>query len=47
MVKDLESKMLEDQLRSFVLFSPEKRRLRGGLMAAYSLLMRGAEGQTL
>jgi len=32
----LQSKMYEEQLRSLVLFSLEKRRLRGGLMVAYS-----------
>jgi len=34
MGKDLESKLCEEQLRSLGLFSPERRRLRGGLMAA-------------
>ena len=30
MGKDLESKLCEEQLRSLGLFSPERRRLRGG-----------------
>ena len=41
MVKILHSKTYEEQLRSLGLFSLEKRRLRGGLMAACSSLMRG------
>ena len=36
MGKDLEGKVHEEQLRTFGLFGPEQRRLRGGLMAAYS-----------
>lgn len=32
-------------MRSLGLFSPEKGRLRGSLMAAYGFLMRGVEGQ--
>ena len=46
-VKGLEGKTYEEQLRSFGLFSPEKRRLRGGLMAACSFLTRGAVGKAL
>ena len=46
MVKGLEE-MYEERLRSLGLFSLENRRLRGGLMAACSFLMRGAEGQAL
>ena len=34
--KGLEDKMCEEWLRSCGLFSPEQRRLRGGLMVAYS-----------
>ena len=34
MGKDLEGKLCEEQLRSLGLFSPEQRRLRGGLMVA-------------
>lgn len=47
MLKFLEGKALGKQLRPLVLFSPEKRRLKRGLMAAYSFLTREAEGQTL
>ena len=47
MVKGLEGKMYEEQLKSLALFSPEQSRLRGGLMAACSSLTRGAEGQAL
>ena len=47
MVKALEGKMFEEQLRCLGLFSPEQSRLRGGLMAACSSLTRGAEGQAL
>ena len=42
MVKGLEAKTYRDQLRSPDLFSPEKRRLMGGLMATYSFLAMGA-----
>jgi len=34
MEKGLEGKMYEDKLRFFGLFSPERKRLREGLMAA-------------
>ena len=44
MTEDLESKRYEKQLRSLGLFSPEQRRLRGGLMAACSS-SQGVEGQ--
>jgi len=47
MVKGLEGKMCEEQLRPLGLLSPEQSRLRGGLMAACSSLTRGAEGQAL
>ena len=47
MVKGLEQKMCEERLRCLGLFSPEQSRPRGGLMAACSFLMRGAEGQAL
>ena len=40
-------KTYEECLRSLGLFSLEQGRLRGGLMVAWSSLMRGAEGQAL
>lgn len=47
MVKGLVGKRCEEQLKSLGLFSREKRRLRGGLLAALSFLRRGVEGQAL
>lgn len=44
MGKDLESKLCEEQLRSLGLFSTERRRLRGGLMAA-AASSQGVKGQ--
>jgi len=44
MVKCLESKTLEEQMRSLSLCSLEKRRLRGALIAVHSFLKEGDGG---
>lgn len=41
----LECKTYEEWLRSLGFFSPDKRRLKGGLMAAYSFLTEGSGGE--
>jgi len=47
MRRSLGGKAHDEHLRSLGLFSLEKRKLRGRLVAAYSFLMRGVEGQVL
>lgn len=43
MMKGLEGKVYGEQLKSLCLFCPEKRRLKGDLMVAFSFLAREAE----
>lgn len=47
MVKGLQGKIYEEQLRALGLFSLKKRRLKRGLVSACSFLTREAEGKTL
>lgn len=44
MVNSLEGKMCKEQLMSLELFRPDKRRLRGDLVVAYSFFTRGSGG---
>jgi len=44
MVKPLKGKTYKKRLRSFVLFSLEKRRLMGDLITAYKFLKEGSRG---
>ncbi|KAJ7408461.1 hypothetical protein BTVI_59458 [Pitangus sulphuratus] len=45
MVKGLEGKLYEEQLRSFVLFNLERRRLRGDLIVIFNILLKGSRGE--
>lgn len=47
MVKVLKGKMYEEQLKSFGLFSLDKKRLRGDHTEVYCFLTRGEERQVL
>lgn len=44
MAKELVGKLCEGWLRSLVLLSLEKSRLRGGLSVVFHILTRGSEG---
>jgi len=44
-MKGVEGRMYEERLQSLVFFSPEKRKLRGGLMVAYSFITRRVKRQ--
>lgn len=44
MMRGLEGKLYEEQLRTLGLFRVEKRRLRGDLIVVFKVLKRGSRG---